>query len=88
MMLFATAAGYMAMPALAALLLITAWRMSEPHRWREYMSAPISDRLLLLTTLVLTVLVDLTVAIGVGVSVGRGVVSARQLASVTFVTSA
>jgi len=70
MMLFATAAGYMAMPALAALLLITAWRMSEPHKWREYMSAPISDRLLLLTTLVLTVLVDLTVAIGVGVSVG------------------
>lgn len=70
MMLFSTAAGYMAMPALAALLLITAWRMSEPHKWREYMSAPISDRLLLLTTLVLTVLVDLTVAIGVGVSVG------------------
>ncbi|MGJ3259379.1 MAG: SulP family inorganic anion transporter [Rhodospirillales bacterium] len=70
MMLFASAAGYLAMPALAALLLITAWRMSEPHKWREYMSTPIADRLLLLTTLVLTVLVDLTVAIGVGVSVG------------------
>jgi len=70
MMLFASAAGYLAMPALAGLLLITAWRMSEPHKWREYLSAPISDRLLLLVTLALTVLVDLTVAIGVGVSIG------------------
>jgi SulP family sulfate permease len=32
MMLFASAAGYLAMPALAGLLLITAWRMSEPHK--------------------------------------------------------
>lgn len=70
MMMFATAAGYLAMPALAGLLLITAWRMSEPHKWREYMTAPMRDRLLLLVTLVLTVLVDLTVAIGVGVSIG------------------
>lgn len=70
MMLFASAAGYLAMPALAALLLITAWRMSEPHKWPDYMSAPMSDRLLLLVTLGLTVLVDLTVAIGVGVSIG------------------
>lgn len=68
--LFASVAGYLAMPALAALLLITAWRMSEPHKWKEYMSASVSDRLLLLVTLILTVLVDLTVAIGVGVSIG------------------
>jgi len=70
MLLFASAAGYLAMPALAALLLITAWRMSEPHKWGEYLSAPMTDRLLLLVTLTLTVLVDLTVAIGVGVSIG------------------
>lgn len=50
------------MPALAALLIITPWNMSEPHKWREYDRARTSDRLLLLT-LVLTVLVDLTVAI-------------------------
>ncbi len=68
--LFASIAGYLAMPALAALLLITAWRMSEPHKWKEYLSTPVSDRLLLLVTLILTVLVDLTVAIGVGVSIG------------------
>jgi SulP family sulfate permease len=58
------------MPALAALLLSTAWNMSEPHKWRHYWAAPVSDRFLLLLTLVLTVLTDLTVAIGVGVGLG------------------
>jgi len=63
-------AGYLAMPALAALLVITAWNMSEPHKWREYAHGRPSDIFLLLLTLVLTVFIDLTVAIGVGVSVG------------------
>jgi SulP family sulfate permease len=44
--------------------------MSEPHRWRGYLSAPGADRFLLALTLVLTVIVDLTVAIGVGVAIG------------------
>ena len=70
MMAVAPLAGYLAMPALAALLLITAWNMSEPHKWRSYWRAPIEDRVLLLLTLVLTVLTDLTVAIGVGVGLG------------------
>ena len=70
MMLAAPLAGYLAMPAMAALLILTAWNMSEPHKWRGYMAARPSDRLLLMLTLVLTVTVDLTVAIGVGVSVG------------------
>ena len=54
----------------SALLLTTAWNMSEPHKWRGYWSAPASDRVLLLLTLALTVLADLTVAIGVGVGLG------------------
>ncbi len=70
-MLFAAPlAGYLAMPALAGLLILTAWHMSEPHKWKEYMSAPIADRLLLLLTLVLTVIADLTVAISVGIVLG------------------
>lgn len=73
MMLAAPLAGYLAMPAMAALLILTAWNMSEPHRWRGYMTAPISDRLLLLVTLVLTVTVDLAVAIGVGVALGLAI---------------
>jgi SulP family sulfate permease len=62
--------GRMAMPALAALLILTAWNMSEPHKWPDYMKLPASDRILLILTCVLTVLVDLTVAIGIGVSLG------------------
>lgn len=73
-MSFATPlAGYLAMPALAAVLILTAWNMSEPHRWRGYMQTRMSDRILLLTTLVLTVMVDLTVAIGVGVALGLAI---------------
>ncbi|RKF16195.1 SulP family inorganic anion transporter [Roseovarius spongiae] len=70
MQLAAPLAGYLAMPALAGLLMLTAWNMSEPHRWGAYMRTRVSDRALLLLTLVLTVFADLTVAIGVGVSVG------------------
>ena len=63
-------AGYLAMPALAALLLVTAWSMSEPHRWREHFRARPADRFLLFLTMTLTVLSDLTVAIAVGTAVG------------------
>lgn len=70
LLLAAPLAGYLAMPALAALLMLTAWNMSEPHKWPEYWRAPRSDRVLLILTLVLTVLADLTVAIGTGVAVG------------------
>ncbi|SMY08778.1 SulP family inorganic anion transporter [Flavimaricola marinus] len=70
MLLAAPLAGYLAMPALAGLLILTAWNMSEPHKWRGYMAGPMADRVLLILTLVLTVFTDLTVAIGVGVSLG------------------
>lgn len=70
MLVAAPYAGYLAMPALAAILLTTAWNMSEPHRWPQYWAAPVADRVLLLLTMVLTVLADLTTAIGVGVALG------------------
>lgn len=67
MQVAAPLAGHMAMPALAAVLVLTAWNMTEPHKWRGYMAAPLPDRVLLVMTLGLTVAVDLTVAIGAGV---------------------
>jgi SulP family sulfate permease len=71
MMLAAPLAGYLAMPAMAGLLLITAWNMSEPQHWRAHLTTGrVSDRVLLVLTMVLTVLADLTVAIGVGVALG------------------
>jgi SulP family sulfate permease len=82
MMLAAPVAGFLAMPALAGLLILTAWNMSEPHKWRGYMQASVSDRFLLILTLVLTVFADLTVAIGVGVSIGLALRLRRHNADV------
>jgi len=70
MLFLANVAGYLAMPAMAALLILTAWNMTEPHKWHDHLNACHSDKIILLTTLTLTVLVDLTTAIGVGVSMG------------------
>lgn len=79
MMLAAPLAGYLAMPALAGLLLVTAWNMSEPQHWRGYLTTGrVSDRLLLVLTMTLTVLADLTVAIGVGVALGLALRLARR----------
>lgn len=70
MLVAARQVGYMAMPALAGLLILTAWNMSEPHKWRGYLNGRRSDSFLLVLTMVLTVLADLAVAIGVGVALG------------------
>lgn len=63
-------AGYLAMPALAALLIVTAWIMSEPNRWAERLRLPLPDRALLFLTMLLTVVSDLTVAIAAGTALG------------------
>ena len=71
-------AGYLAMPALAALLIVTAWIMSEPGRWRERMRLRPGDRTLLFMTLILTVASDLTIAIAVGTVAGLGLRLVRR----------
>ena len=65
-------AGYLAMPALAGLLIVTAWIMSEPGRWSERMRLRPGDRTLLFMTMILTVVSDLTIAIAVGAVAGLG----------------
>lgn len=70
MLVAAPLVGHLALPALAALLIITAWNMSEPNKWGGYLKGERSDRFLIMLTLVLTVLADLTIAIGVGVALG------------------
>ena len=71
-------AGYLAMPALAALLIVTAWSMSEPHRWRERLNSRPSDRYLLFLTMILTVASGLTVAIAVGTTIGLALRLSRR----------
>ncbi|MFD1611998.1 SulP family inorganic anion transporter [Sphingomonas tabacisoli] len=71
-------AGYLAMPALAGLLIVTAWTMSEPHRWPERLRGRAGDKFLLFLTMALTVLADLTVAIAVGTAIGLAQRLARR----------
>lgn len=70
MMVAAPLAGALALPALAGLLIVTAWTMSEPHRWQDRLRLPKADLALLLLTAALTVLADLTVAIAMGTLIG------------------
>jgi len=59
-------AGRIPMAALAAILVVVAYHMSEWRTFRAELRAPRSDVAVLLTTFTLTVVVDLTVAIAVG----------------------
>ncbi len=65
-------AGALALPALAGLLMVTAWTMSEPHRWRHRLQMPKAELAILILTALLTVLADLTLAIAVGTILGLG----------------
>ena len=60
-------ANYVPLPAMAALLLLVAWNMSEIERIRQLMRSPPGDRLVLVVTFLLTVMFDLTLAVEVGV---------------------
>lgn len=63
-------AGYLTMPALAALLIVTAWLMSEPNRWSERIKLRAGDRALFFMTMILTVVSNLTIAIALGTGAG------------------
>ena len=54
--------------ALAAILFVVAWNMSEPKRFTDVLrKAPTADRVILIITFALTVFADLVVAVNVGV---------------------
>ena len=67
MLVLAPLMRYVPLAALSAVLLVVAWNMSEVEHFRNTLSAPWGDRLVLLLTVFLTVLLDLTVAIQAGV---------------------
>ena len=77
LLLAAPLAGMLALPALAGLLVVTAWTMSEPHRWRERLRLPKPERALLLLTALLTIMTDLTIAISLGTMIGLALKLAR-----------
>lgn len=66
MVFFAQWATLIPMPALAAILLVVAYNMSEWHSFVKIFKSPRSDVAVMLVTFFLTVVVDLTVAIQIG----------------------
>lgn len=69
---------FVPMAALAAILFMVAWGMSEYERFITFLRMPNSDRAVLLLTFGLTVLVDLTVGIAVGVTLASLLFMARM----------
>jgi SulP family sulfate permease len=73
------------MPALAAILVVVAYNMSEWRTFARLLRAPRSDVAVLLATFSLTVLIDLTVAVQVGV-VLAAFLFLQRMSSVTQVS--
>jgi SulP family sulfate permease len=75
---------FIPLAALAAVLAIVAWNMSEKERFRHLLGGPIGDRIVLLATFGLTVLVDLTVAIEVGIVLAALIFMHRMAEAAAF----
>ena len=70
--------------ALAAILVIVSYHMSEWHSFVSLLKSPRSDVIVLLTTFFLTVLVDLTVAVEIGM-VLAAFLFMRRMAEITHI---
>ncbi len=79
-------AAYIPMASLAGILLIVACNMSEYKVFIRLLSSPKSDIIVLLSTFLLTILIDLTVAIPVGM-VLAAFLFMRRMADVSQVSS-
>lgn len=85
MVFFGRWAGLVPLAALAGILVVVAYHMSEWRTFRAELRAPKSDVLVLVATFLLTVLVDLTVAIEVGM-VLAAFLFMRRMAEVTNIS--
>ncbi len=74
------------MAALAGILVVVAYHMSEWRTFRAMLRAPRGDIAVLVVTFALTILVDLTVALGVGM-VLASFLFMRKMAELTHVTA-
>ena len=76
------------MAVLAAILVVVAYHMSEWRTFASELRAPRSDVMVMLTTFLLTVIVDLTVAIEVGIVLASFLFMKRmaEVSNVRFVT--
>jgi len=82
---FGRLAALIPMATLGAILVVVAYNMSEWRTFRSELRGPKSDVIILVTTFLLTVVIDLTVAIEVGM-VLSAFLFMRRMAEVTNVT--
>lgn len=86
LVLLAPMLAFVPMPAMAALLMVVAWNMSEAHKAvRLIKTAPKTDILVFLTCFSLTILFDMVLAITTGILVAA-VLFMRDIAEMTRVT--
>ena len=86
LVLLAPMLAYLPMPAMAALLMVVAWNMSEAHKSVTLLkTAPAGDILVFLTCFSLTILFDMVLAITVGILVAA-VLFVRDIAEMTRVS--
>ncbi|WP_372846851.1 SulP family inorganic anion transporter [Pontiella sp.] len=90
LLLFAPLAKMVPLAVLAGILVVVAWNMSERQNFAAILKGPRSDRLVLLLTFALTVLVDLTVAVEVGIVLSALLFIRRmaEIANVSVITDA
>ncbi len=82
---FAGALAFVPMPAMAAMLMVVAWQMSEAHKiLRLVRKSPASDIAVLLTCLSLTVFFDMVIAITAGILLAS-VLFMKEIATLTQV---
>ncbi len=88
MLIFGKWATLIPMAALAGILMVAAYNMSEWHTFVSQVKGKRSDAIVLLVTFLLTVIIDLTVAIQIGVVIAvamflRGMTSAASVTAIT-----
>ncbi|CAA0102299.1 C4-dicarboxylic acid transporter DauA [Zhongshania aliphaticivorans] len=85
LLVLSSALAYIPMPAMAAMLMVVAWNMSEAGKSISLIkTAPLGDILVLLTCLSLTVFFDMVIAISVGI-VLASLLFMKEIASLTDV---
>lgn len=85
LLFFAGALAYVPMSAMAALLMVVAWNMSEANKARRLVrKSPSGDVFVFLTCLSLTVLLDMVIAITVGILLAS-LLFMKEIASLTRV---
>lgn len=90
LLLFAPFAKRIPLAALAGILVVVSYNMSERHHFFSILKGPKSDRLVLALTFLLTVLVDLSVAVQVGIMLSALLFIRRmaEIANVSAITDA